>query len=163
MSDTARDAWLLDQYQTEFTILRTRPLNVLLEGSVAATDAVVRLLWPHLRGAPVQRSAHTPLDLPNGETRGLILRDVAALSAGDQAQLSGWLATTGSHTQVISVTERPLFTRVAQGRFDAALYYRLNVLLWRLDPPHTQQVASPYILGRVGHQPNAGDGTSRDV
>jgi hypothetical protein len=76
-----------------------------------------------------------PLELPSGETRALILRDAAALSGHDQRRLLEWIGG-GSRTQIISTTERPLFALVASGLFDAALYYRLNVMLLRIGAPY---------------------------
>jgi transcriptional regulator of acetoin/glycerol metabolism len=42
-----------------------------------------------------------------------------------------WLSAGGK--QVVSTTVDPLFARVARGLFDAALYYRLNTALIRVD------------------------------
>jgi hypothetical protein len=128
----ATDVSLLDRYHTEWRILSEQPYNVLLEGAVTATDAVLGLLQPHIRGPIVWHRPRSPLDLPNGETRALILRDAAALSTADQRRLLAWMGATGSRTQIISTTARPLFALVTAGLFDAALYYRLNLMLLRV-------------------------------
>ena len=125
---------LMDSYQTELGILRAPPANVLLEGPSAATDDVLLVLWPHLREPLVSNLAHAPLQLPDGPARPMILRNVAALTADDQTRLLVWLQGEGFGAQVVSTSERPLFALVAQGLFDAALYYRLNVLLLRVGP-----------------------------
>jgi Sigma-54 interaction domain len=125
---------LLDSCQTELGILRKHPSNLLLEGPAAATDAVLLLLQPHLREPLVSNPPDSPFELPETTTGGLILRDVAALSACEQARLLVWLQGEGFGVQVVSTTERPLFALVAQGLFDAALYYRLNVFLLRVEP-----------------------------
>ena len=130
---TARHVSLLDSYQAELEVLQAHPHNLLLEGPAAAIDAVLLLLQPHLREPLVNSPPHAPFELPEGKTGGLILRDVAALSPGDQARLLAWLQGEGFGAQVISTTERPLFALLAQGHFDAALYYRLNVFLLRVD------------------------------
>jgi hypothetical protein len=131
-SAIATDVSLLDSYQTEWRTLSKHPFNVLLEGTVTATDTVLRLLQPNL-GAPIQwHRPNGPLDLPAGRTRTLILRDAAALSGDDQGRLLEWSRDTGSGTQIISTTARPLFALVAAGSFDAALYYRLNIMLLRV-------------------------------
>ena len=129
---TAIGVSLLDSYQRELRILRAHPHNVLLEGPVDATDAALGLLRPHIREPLLRHVPHGALDLPQRETRGLILRNVSTLTADDQTKLLMWLGDEGAHTQVVSTTDYPLFPLVAHGLFDAALYYRLNVVLLRL-------------------------------
>ncbi|MGE5242754.1 MAG: hypothetical protein ACM3SQ_00815 [Betaproteobacteria bacterium] len=129
------DASLMAPYQAEWRTLRAHRHNVLLEGPVAATSTVLRLLQPHMRG-PTLWHRHGPLSLPSGEAGALILADVAALDADDQTRLLEWLVGTGAHTQIVSMTERPLFALVMLGLFDAALYYRLNVVLLYVGSGH---------------------------
>jgi hypothetical protein len=126
---TATDVSWLKSFQTEWRSLRACRHNVLLEGSLSATNAVLGLLEPHIRGPIVWNGPQTPLNLPGGELGGLILRGVADLSAGDQTRLLAWLGGPGSRTQIVSTTERPLFALVARKLFDETLYYRLNVVL----------------------------------
>jgi Sigma-54 interaction domain len=126
---TAGHTSLLDSYEAELGGLQAHRHNLLLEGSSAATDAALLLLRPHLRDPLVKEPPHSPFDLPHGTTGTVILKDVASLAPSDQARLLAWLQGAGFGAQVVSTTERPLFARVAQGLFDAALYYRLNVLL----------------------------------
>jgi sigma-54-interacting transcriptional regulator len=129
---TAEDVSRLDTHEAESHILREHPHNVLIEGTAAATDALLRLLQAHV-GRPIMwHRPDAPLDLPSGDTRALILRDAATLSVDDQQRLLTWIDGAGSQTQIISMSERPLFVRVADGLFDAALYYRLNVMLLRV-------------------------------
>jgi DNA-binding NtrC family response regulator len=45
--------------------------------------------------------------------------------------LLAWTGESGWRTRIISTTPRQLFALVASGLFDAALYYRLNVMLLR--------------------------------
>jgi hypothetical protein len=125
---------LLDSYQAELGALHAHPHNLLLEGPAAATDAALLLLQSHHRDPLTKHLADAPFELPEGTAAGLILRDVAELTAGDQARLLVWLQGAGIGAQVISTTERPLFALVAQGLFSAALYYRLNVFLLRVGP-----------------------------
>lgn len=132
---TLTDVSLLDSYETEWRIASEHSCNVLLEGAVTATDAVLRLLQPHIRAPIVWHWPHAPLDLPGGQTRALILRDAASLSRDDQRRLFEWMNDTGSRTRIISTTARPLFALVAAGLFDTALHYRLNVLLLRVGAP----------------------------
>jgi Sigma-54 interaction domain len=132
---------VLDSYQTELGILRAPAANVLIEGPASATDDVVLALRMHLREPLVSDLAHAPLHLPDGAATPMILRNVAALTADDQARLLAWLQGEGFGAQVVSTTERPLFRLVAQGLFDAALYYRLNILLLRIEATNRSRVA----------------------
>ena len=152
----------LDAYQTELEILRTAPSSVLLEGPAAATDAVLLLMEPHLRRPLVRNPPHSSFELPEGPTGGLILRDVAALSPGDQARLLAWLQGEGFGAQVVSTTERPLFAVVAQGLFDAALYYRLNVVLLDLGASRRSQIARRRLTRAVRPAGVLAPWTSRD-
>ena len=136
------DVSLLDSYQAEWRMLSEHRCNVLLEGAVTTTDAVLHLLQP-LLGEPIQwHGPHEPLDLPSGQTRTLIVRDAAALGGDDQRRLLVWSRETGVGTQIISMTPRPLFALVAAGVFDAALYYRLNVMLLRVEASRPRGLSS---------------------
>ena len=135
-AETLTEVSLRDSYETERRIVGEQSCNVLLEGAVTATNAVVRLLQPQL-GEPIRwHGPYEPLDLPKGQTRTLILTDAAALSGDDQRRLLAWSRDGGSGTRIISMTARPLFALVAAGVFDAALYHRLNVVLLRVEAPH---------------------------
>jgi hypothetical protein len=138
---------LLDSYQTELGILRAPSANVLIEGPSAATDDVLLVLRLHLRKPLVNDLAHRPLHLPNGAATPVILRNVASLTTDDQARLLVWLQGEGFGAQVVSTTERPLFALVAQGLFDAALYYRLNVFLLRIGATDSRREARGCPLG----------------
>lgn len=106
--------------------------NVLLEGSEPSTLAVLRLLQPHLPEPVIRKERGSPLHLPAGDIGALILEEVSELSGDEQVRLLAWI-DRGAHTQIVSTTERHLFTRVSRGFFDAALYYRLNVIVVELD------------------------------
>jgi len=130
----ATDASLLNDHP-EWRLLSQQPYNVLIEGPVTATDAVLRLLKPYIRGPMVWQRPPAALDLPWGEAGALILTDAAALSREEQRRLLDWMNDTGSRTQIITTAANPLFAFVAAGLFDASLYYRLNVLLLRVAWP----------------------------
>jgi Sigma-54 interaction domain len=132
------DVSLPEPFEAEWGILRAYRHNVLLEGPCPETNEVLRLLRPHIGEPIVWNRPHAPLDLPNGETRGLILRDVTGLTAIDQKRLLAWIDSTGSLAQIVSTTERPIFGLVAQGLFDEVLYYRLNVVLIHLGSRHSR-------------------------
>jgi hypothetical protein len=106
--------------------------NVLLEGSEASTAAVLRVLAPHLRPPVIWIRSRAPHELPCGDVGALILQDVDGLRAEDQRRLLEWIDKTPG-TQVVSTTAARLFALVACGRFEAALYYRLNVVLLNVD------------------------------
>ena len=108
--------------------------NVLLEGPAASTDAVLRLLAPHLH-AVMWKPRGAPFEVPAGDIGALILQDVDGLSAQDQSQLLTWI-DANPDVQIVSTTAYRLFALVARGRFDAALYYRLNVILLNVDRRH---------------------------
>ena len=60
----------------------------------------------------------------------LILEEVSTLTTEDQTRLLAHL-DAGPRTQIVSTSEHSLFTLVVRGLFNAALYYRLNVVLLR--------------------------------
>ena len=128
----ATDALFLDVSHPEWRLFSEQPYNVLLEGTVAATDAVLRRLQPHIREPIAWYQPPATLELPRGETRALILKNAAALSSSQQRHLLAWMQETGSRTRIVSTSPRPLFALVEAGCFDAALYYRLNVMLLRV-------------------------------
>jgi hypothetical protein len=141
---------LLDSYQMELGLLRAPPANVLIEGPARATDDVLLVLRQHLREPLVSNLAHAPLHLPDEAATPVILRNVAELTADDQARLLIWLQREGFGAQVVSTTERPLYALVKQGLFDAALYYRLNVLLLHIGAENPRRVARRRRLRALG-------------
>jgi transcriptional regulator of acetoin/glycerol metabolism len=107
--------------------------HMLLEGSEAATQAALRSLHPHL-GEPVSwRRPGSPFEVPSGQVGALILEDVGDLDADEQARLLRWLDGTSPCTRIVSTSADSLFARVGRGRFDAELYYRLNIVLLQID------------------------------
>jgi Sigma-54 interaction domain len=109
--------------------------NVLLEGPAASTDAVLHLLAPHLRAPVIWKARGVPFECPAGDVGALILQDVDDLGAQEQSRLLAWIDERPS-AQIVSTTAYRLFALVARGRFDAALYYRLNVILLNVDRRH---------------------------
>jgi hypothetical protein len=103
----------------------SRP-NSLLIGPRAATAAVLHWLQPSWR-SPV---AHWPRDGRPWRTgpppSTLILHDVGTLTRDDQESLLNWLGGRPSGVQVLSLSTRSVYPLVRCGRFNAALYYRLN-------------------------------------
>jgi len=109
--------------------------NVLLEGPEASTVATLRLLAPHLRAPVIWKPRGAPFEPPTSDVGALILEDVDALSWDEQTRLLEWIDVT-PRAQVVSTTAHSLFTLVSRGRFDVALYYRLNVVLLDVNRRH---------------------------
>jgi len=137
----ATDGGLLEGHHTEWRFLTERPCNVLLEGTVAATDAVLHLLQPSIREPIIWHRPPATLHLPSGEARTLILREAAALHRDEQRRLLSWL-NDADCPQIVTTSSCPLFVLVEAGVFDAALYYRLNGVLLRLVPRLDTPIAS---------------------
>ena len=108
------------------------PHNLLLEGPQASTEATLLLLAPRLRKPVKWVRSGAPFALPPEKVGALILRDVGALNPQEQTGLMAWI-DAHPRTTIISTTPHPLFAFVARDLFDAALYYRLNVLLFSND------------------------------
>jgi hypothetical protein len=125
---------LLEGHHPEWQFLSERPCNVLLEGTVAATDAVLDLLQPNIREPIVWHRPPAAFQLPGGEARTLILREAAALERDEQRRLLSWM-NDADCPQIVTTSSCPLFVLVEAGRFDAALYYRLNGVLLRIAAP----------------------------
>jgi hypothetical protein len=117
----------------EWRTLCARQHNILLEGPQVATEAMVAHLSPYLREPVAWQDAGTPSETPIGDTGALVVRDIAALSASGQERLLRWLGGPGNHQHVVATTTEPLFPRVALGEFDETLYYRLNVIMMKVD------------------------------
>jgi hypothetical protein len=113
----------------DLQLLRRHVFSVLLEGPAAATDAVLRLLQLELAAS---HQAGAPLVLPGDEAHTLVVKDPSALTGEAQRGLLAWLGDANPARRIISTTARPLFPFVTDGRFDATLYYRMNVLLLRV-------------------------------
>jgi hypothetical protein len=102
---------------------------LIVGSSAAATDAAIDRLSEFLR-TPIHICVLPgPLSLPSGFEGTLVLRDVAALDREQQQQLLEWLDENAGRVQVVSATERVLFSEVEQDRFNRTLYYRLNTIL----------------------------------
>lgn len=117
----------------EWDCLRAGRHNVLLEGPDDSTDRLVRLLEPWLRRPLLWRPSAAPFARPSGECGALVLRNVWALGRSEQAEVLRWLDDPNERKQVVSTTARSLFPLVERGLFDERLYYRLNVILLRVD------------------------------
>ena len=121
---------------TERSWLSSAPLNVLLIGDKAATDAAVRdLQSAHQNSSVTWHCGGLPLVVPPSEpVSTVILHDAAVLSPGEQQMLSDWLSLETCRTRVVTTSSVPLFPLVESGAFMATLYYRLNVIYVEVPP-----------------------------
>ena len=115
----------------EWHSVSSRQHNAILQGPEHATERLLLLLQPYIRTPAIWTRAPLPLDPPTYECGALVLRNVRALDRREQAALSRWL--DAERRQVISTTTHPLFPLVEAGLFDQELYYRLNIVLMRID------------------------------
>lgn len=113
--------------RSDWWIVVTSHMNVLVEGSDTGTDAVMAALQPHLR-TPVRRWTGRPPDSRGGGT--LIVRAVDRLDGDAQRTLLEYLAAArGQHpVQVVSTSSQLLFPMIERGLFREELYYRLNTV-----------------------------------
>ena len=119
----------------EWTILRSSPVNALLIGPLPITAAAV---------ARIERSARQPLawwspdqavDVPELSTGTLVIRSVERLDKRQQERLAQWIAANSPRVRVVALAREPLYARVLDGRFSAALYYRVNTMVVALRGP----------------------------
>ncbi|MBS3799948.1 MAG: sigma-54-dependent Fis family transcriptional regulator [Thioalkalivibrio sp.] len=129
-----------------------RPERPLVTVNCAAlpTDLVESELFGHRRGAFTGASAHQAGLVQQAAGGTLFLDEIAELPAGAQAKLLRFLesgecqplgAATAEHAdvRVIAATHQDLQQRVADGRFRADLYYRLQVVPLEMPPLRNRQ------------------------
>jgi transcriptional regulator of acetoin/glycerol metabolism len=107
--------------------------RILLEGPAVSIDVVLTLLAPYLRQPVTWNRQGARLKLPSSNYGALVLQNVSGLNRDEQARLLSWLNDPAHQTQILSTTTDPLFRLVCDDQFDAALYYRLNVVRCPLD------------------------------
>jgi len=102
--------------------------NFLVEALPAVIEPVLAELRPHLRAPIHEYSPDSGGPVPEPTEGTLILLEVASLAPKQQAKLLRWLNERNGRVQVASTSSEPLFPLVERGTFDAALYYRLNIV-----------------------------------
>ena len=95
--------------QSEWTILRTSPVNGLLVGSPDLTAAAVAEMEQNLRQPLVWWSPDQGIDFPDLTAGTLVIRDVDDLDVRQQEQLSRWIALHAPSVQVLALARAPLF------------------------------------------------------
>lgn len=137
----------------EWCSVRTWRHNVLLEGSQISTEAVLLLLGPSLRDPVAWRRSGALFQIPRETSGALIVQGIAELSRTEQSRLLMWMNESSHAKQVVATTTNPLFPLVARGQFDEILYYRLNVVLLRVDANSLDApAAGPLAAAVTGHQ-----------
>ena len=102
--------------------------NVLIEGATAAADGMLDALRPYLRAPILEHRPKPGVSVPLPAQGTLVLLEVAALAPREQAKLLRWLHERNGNVQVASTCSDRLYPLVEAGRFDASLYYRLNIV-----------------------------------
>jgi transcriptional regulator of acetoin/glycerol metabolism len=138
MSDASLLQWLLSQ--------RHRP-NVLVECAAPAIGAISRYVMQLSTGPRQLCRFPGVLALPGSKTGTLLLENVEALTAAQQAALHEWMSAGCAGVQIVSLSAAPLAHTVQRGEFLEALFYRLNVV--RIDAP----AASSILLTSVPEAP----------
>lgn len=101
----------------EWDLIVTSGANVLIVADEPDTRIVLRALEAALGDVS-----------EDGLSGTMVLRNVDSLPADEQRRLLSLLASAATPRRVISTASAPLFPMVCGGRFDADLYYRLNVV-----------------------------------
>ena len=116
-------------------VIETR-CNLLLVGSLAATNEMLAALKPHLRAPLRQCKPKAGVPVPEPREGTLVLLDVARLDGKQQSRLFQWLDRFDERrrVQVVATASEPLFSLVEAGTFLADLYYRLNIVRMDLTP-----------------------------
>jgi hypothetical protein len=125
---TLDDSSLTSLNDMEWMIGTCRP-NVLLKAADDVIDAALQRLTDWLAAPLHVCDLPGPATLPLQNGGALLIRDVAALDAEQQALMMEWLDVNEGSVQVISATATDLFAAVERGTFSERLYYRLNTIL----------------------------------
>ena len=117
---------------SEFRLLRTvsargHQPNVLIVCEDRLVDSVVARVtrWS---AQPLHSCAPGEWHLPRHAGGALVVNDLGSLTSDQQTALFEWMNTDGQGTQVVSVARPGLQTRLRDGAFSEALFFRLNIL-----------------------------------
>jgi hypothetical protein len=116
------------EFTLEWDAVARQRRNALVEASPAVAAQLLEALRPHLRAPVHEYRPEMQLSMPQLTEGTLILLEAANLAPGEQALLLKALTDYKRSVQVVSTSSEALFPRVERGTFDAALYYRLNVV-----------------------------------
>ena len=116
------------ELRLEWRAVTREHCNVLIEGNSAAVDRMLDALRPHLRSPILEHRPKPGVSVPQPAQGSLVLLEVAGLAPREQAKLLRWLFERKKSVQVASTCTERLYPIVEAGRFDASLYYRLNIV-----------------------------------
>jgi hypothetical protein len=125
-------------YDTALIFLDPRP-NALIIGDKRARAPILERIVTDAKRPLHRTELPGTLALPESNDGTLLVDDVAGLSADQQMRLLRWLDDR-RHMQVISTSERNLYSLVETGAFLDALYYRLNVITLDLASKPTNRI-----------------------
>jgi hypothetical protein len=116
--------------QRDLHVARTTRSNLLLVGRDHVVTRLLPFAIPDLTQAAITRCKNGSLRLPHSSMRPstVVIRDVDVLTHGEQRMLCEWLQSRGADMHVVSTASAPLLPLVERSAFNAALYYRLNMI-----------------------------------
>jgi hypothetical protein len=117
---------------SEWTILRAFPVNALLVGAEHLTSAAVARLEKSFQQPLTWWAPTLTTEIPELSAGTLVIRDVDSLEAGQQDSLQQMITARGTDVRILSLARDPLFPRVLEDQFPAALYDRLNTVVVEL-------------------------------
>jgi hypothetical protein len=119
----------------EWMIVRRLRVNALLTGADHLTGAAVARLETSVRQPLVWWAPAVTADLPQVTAGTLVIRDVDRLEVRQQESLATWLGAHTNGLQVLSLAREPMYERVAEDQFSAALYSCINTVMLELQAP----------------------------
>ena len=128
------EAWQLS-VDIDLELARHCAVNVMIVGPEQGAEELMHRLLPRAGGERttgeiVVRCHDGLLRLPplSGDLATLVIRDVDALTSGEQHQLLRWLDAASDHGPIVSTAAAPLLPLVEAGMFSETLFYRLNTI-----------------------------------
>jgi hypothetical protein len=112
----------------EFLQLAPARANVLVTGPDRVIEPLLDAIVGHLGQPATCWRAGGGLVLPGATDGPLLIREVGALTGDQQERVFDWLGARAHRTPVVSTSRDSLLPAVEEGRFMAALYYRLNII-----------------------------------
>jgi hypothetical protein len=118
------------QVYQDLEVARSLKASLLVVGAERLVLSLVSSLAADVNPDFVIRCRDGLLRLPRTSSQSgtVVLHDVDALKQEEQLRFLDWLNSAGNRIQVISTASGPLTGLVAARAFDAALYYRLNMV-----------------------------------
>jgi hypothetical protein len=131
-------AFLRPDLHLEWSIITTAYHNLLIVGAPPDIAALEQAVERYLQQPVVRCQAQPGMTLPEPEEGTLIVSEVTALDAAQQAQMLEWMNRVRRDVQVVCTSSQPIFRRVLSGAFLSELYYRINALRLDLSDPMEQ-------------------------